>query len=99
MSVPIHLVGSEDVKEGVLSQTLNELEIETDATNVPTDFQISVSEMAIGDSVTVADIAVDSGITVLTDAEEAVAVLSAPAAEEAAATEEVATSESEAVTE
>lgn len=91
MTVPIHLVGSEDVKEGVLTQTLNELEIETEATNVPTEFQIAVNEMTIGDTLTVADIKVDADISVLTDLEEAVVVLSAPVAaeveEEAAPTE------------
>lgn len=84
MSVPIHLVGSEDVKEGVLTQTLNELEIETDAAHVPSEFQIAVNEMAIGDTLTVADIKVAAGISVLTDADEAVAVVSAPIAETAA---------------
>ena len=98
MTVPIHLVGSEDVKEGVLTQTLNELEIETEATNVPTEFQIAVNEMTIGDTLTVADIKVDADITVLTDPEEAVVVLSAPVAEEVAE-EEAPTEEAEKVTE
>ena len=98
MTVPIHLVGSEDVKEGVLTQTLNELEIETEATNVPTEFQIAVNEMTIGDTLTVADIKVDADITVLTDLEEAVVVLSAPVAEEVEE-EEAPTEEAEKVTE
>jgi large subunit ribosomal protein L25 len=77
---------------------LNELEIETEATNVPTEFQIAVNEMTIGDTLTVADIKVDADITVLTDPEEAVVVLSAPVTEEVA--EEVApTEEAEKVTE
>lgn len=83
MTVAIHLVGSEDLKEGVLTQTLNELEIETDAAHVPTEFQIAVNEMNIGDTLTVADIKVDAGISVLTDPEEAVAILAAPATETA----------------
>ena len=83
MTVAIHLVGSEDLKEGVLTQTLNELEIETDAAHVPTEFQIDVNEMNIGDTLTVADIKVDAGISVLTDPEEAVAILAAPATETA----------------
>lgn len=83
MTVAIHLVGSEDLKEGVLTQTLNELEIETDAAHVPTEFQITVNEMNIGDTLTVADIKVDAGISVLTDPEAAVAILAAPATETA----------------
>lgn len=94
MSVPIHLVGSEDVKEGVLTQTLNELEIETDAAHVPAEFQIAVNEMNIGDTLTVADIKVDAGISVLTDAEAAVVILAAPATETVA--EEEASAEAEA---
>ena len=83
MTVAIHLVGSEDLKEGVLTQTLNELEIETDAAHDPTEFQIAVNEMNIGDTLTVADIKVDAGISVLTDPEAAVAILAAPATETA----------------
>ena len=83
MTVAIHLVGSEDLKEGVLTQTLNELEIETDAAHVPTEFQIAANEMNIGDTLTVADIKVDAGISVLTDPEAAVAILAAPATETA----------------
>ena len=83
MTVAIHLVGSEDLKEGVLTQTLNELEIETDAAHVPTEFQIAVNKMNIGDTLTVADIKVDAGISVLTDPEAAVAILAAPATETA----------------
>lgn len=83
MTVAIHLVGSEDLKEGVLTQTLNELEIETDAVHVPTEFQIAVNEMNIGDTLTVADIKVDAGISVLTDPEAAVAILASPATETA----------------
>ena len=98
MTVPIHLVGSEDVKEGVLTQTLNELEIETDATHVPTEFQIAVNEMTIGDTLAVADIKVDAGISVLTDPEAAVVILAAPAAE-IAEEEEAPTEEAEKVTE
>ncbi|MDK2780473.1 MAG: large subunit ribosomal protein [Trichococcus sp.] len=98
MTVPIHLVGSEDVKEGVLTQTLNELEIETDATHVPTEFQIAVNEMTIGDTLAVADIKVDAGVSVLTDPEAAVVILAAPAAE-IAKEEEAPTEEAEKVTE
>ena len=98
MTVPIHLVGSEDVKEGVLTQTLNELEIETDATHVPTEFQIAVNEMTIGDTLAVADIKVDAGVSVLTDPEAAVVILAAPAAE-IAEDEEAPTEEAEKVTE
>lgn len=91
MSVPIHLEGAEEVTEGILSQTLNVLEIETISTNIPTEFVIDVSKMKIGEALTVADIIVDKDITILADAEETVAVVAAPAAEEettpAAATE------------
>lgn len=94
MSVPIHLVGNEDVKEGVLTQTLNELEIETDAAHVPAEFQIAVNEMNIGDTLTVADIKVDAGVSVHTDPEAAVVILAAPVTE--TADEEEASAEAEA---
>ena len=66
MTVAIHLVGSEDLKEGVLTQTLNNWRLKR-TLHVPTEFQIAVNEMNIGDTLTVADIKVDAGISVLTD--------------------------------
>lgn len=82
VEVTINLVGAENIKEGVFTQTLNELEIETVATDIPQEITVELGEMAIGDTLTVGELKVPAGVTVLTDAETTVAVLSAPSVEE-----------------
>lgn len=82
VEVTINLVGAENIKEGVFTQTLNELEIETVATDIPQEITVELGEMAIGDTLTVGELKVPAGVTVLTDAETTVAVVSAPSVEE-----------------
>lgn len=82
VEVTINLIGAENIKEGVFTQTLNELEIETVATDIPQEITVELGEMAIGDTLTVGELKVPAGVTVLTDAETTVAVVSAPSVEE-----------------
>ncbi|MEG0288128.1 MAG: 50S ribosomal protein L25 [Carnobacterium sp.] len=78
VTVPIILSGAEGVKEGLVSQTLNELEIETTPANIPTEFTADVSALTIGDSLTVADLSVDKEITVFNEQDETVAIVAPP---------------------
>jgi large subunit ribosomal protein L25 len=94
VSIPIVLNGiPEGVRlgGGVLDQTLRELEIEVDPSNIPHHFELDVSNMVIGDSLHVSDISLPAGVEVLDDPESSVAVLAAPRAviEEVAAAETV----------
>lgn len=66
---------------GILNQVLQELECEVDPTNMPSHIAVDVSELAIGHSVHVGELAIPEGVTVLTDAEDTVAVVAAPKAE------------------
>lgn len=79
VTVPIVLTGAESVKLGMVSQTLNELEIETTPNNIPTEFEVDVSALAIGDSLTVADLNVSKDITVFDEQDEAVVIVAPPA--------------------
>ena len=84
VTVPVTIVleGSEDVKEGVVTQTLNEVEVETDPLDIPTEITLNVSDLVIGDTVVVSDLKVPENVTVLAEAEETVVVVAAPRVEE-----------------
>ena len=84
VTVPVTIIleGLDDVKEGVVTQTLNEVEVETDPLNIPTEITLNVSELVIGDTVTVSDLKVPKNVTVLAEADETVVVVSAPRVEE-----------------
>jgi large subunit ribosomal protein L25 len=104
VSIPITLTGvAEGVRlgGGVLDQTLRELEIEVDPSNIPDHIEYDVTNMVIGDSVHVSDLKLPEGVEVQDDPETSVAVLAAPRAviEEAAATPEAAEGEAAATTE
>jgi large subunit ribosomal protein L25 len=83
VSIPITLTGiPEGVRlgGGVLDQTLRELEIKVDPSNIPDHVQYDVTNMVIGDSVHVSDLKMPEGVEVLDDPETSVAVLAAPRA-------------------
>ncbi len=83
VSVPIVLTGIPEgvrLEGGVLDQTLREIEIEVDPSNIPDHIEYDVTNMVIGDSVHISDLKVPEGVEVLDDPETSVAVLAAPRA-------------------
>jgi large subunit ribosomal protein L25 len=104
VSIPIVLVGVPEgvrLEGGVLDQTLREIEIEVDPSNIPDHIEYDVTSMVIGDSVHISDLKVPEGVEVLDDPETSVAVLAAPRAviEETAAVAEPVEGEAGAVAE
>ena len=91
--VSVELVGEPKAiaeKVGMLLHTLNEVEVEALPADLPEHLEVDVTNLAaLDDQVTVADIAIPAGVTVLTSAEEVVAkiteLVSKEAEEEAAA--------------
>ena len=84
--VPLELTGGEDspgVKEGgVLEQITRELNIEALPTAIPESISHDVSRMEINDTITLAELTVPAGITLLDDLEETtIATLSPPRVE------------------
>jgi len=81
-SVTVHLIGGEDtpgVREGgVLSQPLRELSVQALPLEVPERIELDVSEMEIGGTLRVGDVAVPDGVTLLDDAETVLATVTAP---------------------
>ena len=101
VSVPIVLIGVPDgvrMDGGILDQTMRELEIEVDPSNIPNHVEIDVTKLVIGSSLHVSDIPLPEGVEVLDDMDASVCVVSAPRAaiEETAAAAE---GEAEAVAE
>ncbi len=92
--LPVILVGVPDgvrMDGGILDQTMRELEVEVDPSNIPNHVEVDVTKMVIGSSLHVSDIKLPEGVQVVGDKEASVAVVSAPrAAVEAVATEEAA---------
>jgi large subunit ribosomal protein L25 len=84
VNVPIVLTGTPEgvrVSGGILSQVMSELSIRVDPVNIPRRIEAGVTNVAIGHSLHVSDLAVPEGIEVLDDADATVAVVSAPKVE------------------
>src|SRR5207247_4012499 len=84
-SVSVHLTGGDDapgVREGgVLSQPLREIQVSALPLEVPEHIDLDVSHMATGDTLRIADIVGQEGVTFLDDPETVVATVTAPARE------------------
>jgi large subunit ribosomal protein L25 len=81
-SVTVHLTGGEiapGVKEGgVLSQPLREVNVEALPLEVPEHLDLDVSQLAIGDTLRIADVHVPEGVTLLDDPETVLATVTVP---------------------
>ena len=83
VNIPIVLNGIPEgvrLEGGVLDQTLRELEIEVDPSDIPDHAELDVTNMVIGDSLHVSDIKLPANVKILDDPETSVAVLAAPRA-------------------
>lgn len=83
VNIPIVLTGIPEgvrLEGGVLDQTLRELEIECDPSDIPDHAELDVTNMVIGDSLHVSDVKLPANVKILDDPETSVAVLAAPRA-------------------
>ena len=82
-SIPISLVGSSvGVRDGgVLDQPLREVVVSALPDSLPDHIEVDVSELQVGDSLTVADIQVPQGVTITSEPETVVASVLAPTVE------------------
>lgn len=84
VSVHINLVG-ESIGEkdgGVLQQPNWEIDIKVKPSDIPDTFDVDISELEIGDSLTVADIREKSKYEILSDDDYTLVLISAPRSEE-----------------
>jgi large subunit ribosomal protein L25 len=93
VAVPIHVTGRAMGVElgGILDQALRELELECLPLSIPREIIVDVSNLNVGDSLHVRDLALPEGVTLKTDAGLSVVSVVAPAKpeEEAAPAEAV----------
>lgn len=77
-------VGVRDT-QGILEMVLREVQVSCLPAAIPEDIKADVSQLAIGDVLTVGELAAPEGVRILTDKARAVATVAPPAAEEVAA--------------
>lgn len=88
VTVALHHVGEAiGVRDtqGILEMVLREIQVSCLPGNIPEDLKADVSNLAIGDVLTVGELVVPEGVRVLTDKAQAVATVAPPAAEEVVA--------------
>ena len=90
VAIPIELVGKAAgfAEGGILQQIERELEIRCLPLNIPDKIEIDISELMIGDSIHVSDIAASADFEIISAADKTVAAVAAPAAEEEVVEEE-----------
>jgi large subunit ribosomal protein L25 len=84
VDVRVHVVGeSPGVKEGgVLDQPMHEVRVRCLPTDVPEQIEADISNLNIGDSLRVGDLAEGATYTILEEAEQTVVTIAAPISEE-----------------
>lgn len=88
--VPVEVTGEEGrTDDGVVTVVLRELNITCLPTAIPESIVVDVSELAIGDVITVADIVAPEGVSIVHEADEAVVTVTPPQTEADAETDEV----------
>jgi large subunit ribosomal protein L25 len=80
--IPLHLVGLDDSPGhrdgGVLEQVTREVIVEALPNEIPEFLELDISAMEINDTITLAQVAAPSGVTIIDDGETTVANLSPP---------------------
>lgn len=79
-SVPVELTGRAIgvIDGGVLDHQLREVEVECLAVDVPEALYLEITNLAMGDSIHVSDIALSENLIILTEGERAIAAIHAP---------------------
>ena len=80
ITVPLHVVGEAPGTEegGVLQQVAYEVQIETLPGDIPQELTLDVSSLGMNENLTLADLRLPDGITLVSDPEEVAAIVTAP---------------------
>lgn len=81
VTVPVSVVGEavgvlQD--DGVLQQVAYEIQVESLPGNIPQEIPLDVSELGMGENLTLADLDMPEGVTLISEAEEVAATVTAP---------------------
>ena len=85
VSVPLRFNGTpEGVKTGggILEEVMHQIEVRVDPSNIPDHIDVDVTALTIGHSLHISDLKLPAGVEVTDDAEQTIAVVAAPKAEE-----------------
>lgn len=97
--VPIVLVGTAsevEMARGLVEHVMSTLAVRTTPDRIPSELQVDVSALSVGDSIRVRDIALPDGVTTDIDPDEAVVIATVTRAAEAGAPEAAEGAEGEA---
>jgi large subunit ribosomal protein L25 len=80
VTVPLHVVGEAPGTEegGVLQQVAYEVHVESLPGDIPQELTIDVSSLGMGENLTLADVALPEGVTLISDPEEVAATVTVP---------------------
>lgn len=71
VEVAVNVVG-ESPADTLVQLEANTVSVEADATNIPTEVQVDVSELAVGQSITAGDLQLPEGVSLAVDADAAI---------------------------
>jgi large subunit ribosomal protein L25 len=96
VTVPIELKGEpKEEEEGVITQVINELEIECLVTEIPTSIKVNIADMKLDDQIAIKDLVLPPGVTTKIDPEAVVVTLKEVKEEEIAPVAEAESAEPE----
>ena len=80
VTVPLHVVGEAPGAEegGVLQQVAYELQVESLPGDIPQEITLDVSSLGMNENLTLADVTLPEGVTLISDPEEVAATVTAP---------------------
>ena len=80
VTVPLHVVGEAPGTEegGVLQQVAYEVHVESLPGDIPQELTIDVSSLGMGENLTLADVALPEGVTLISNPEEVAATVTVP---------------------
>lgn len=85
VSIPLRFVGTpEGVKTGggILEEIMHQVHVRVDPSNIPDHLDVDVTALTIGHSLHISDLKLPAGVEVEDDADQTIAVVAAPRAEE-----------------
>lgn len=81
VEIPLYVVNDETIEEGIVEVVENNIIIETKPDSIPQSFELDVTGLTIGDTLTVADITVPEGVEIMMEADTTVVSISVPTEE------------------
>ena len=81
VSVPVHTFGKYD-QDGILEHVHNTIEVEVEATSIPSNLDLDMEGLVAGNSLTASDVKLPEGVTLVSDPKMVVVHLSVRAAAE-----------------